>query len=371
MAPPLTWKKRLVFAVLAILPALLLLEGLSSLLWFAADYRRFMRSLPIATQFKEEHHSRHDTGLGWVNIPGKRLRDFYGPGRHITINADGFRGLEDYGGAKPADRFRVVCLGDSFTLGYGVDDADTFPAQLEALNPAVQSVNMGQGGYSVGQCYLWYQRDGTALQADCLVFAFVLDDIWRMTGGRMINGAAMPDFAIEDGRLVVRGQPVPGKIQTGRPVVDGGQKLRFLAEHSSLVRSVAAAVGQLKHEASANLREEQMRVTLAILDAVRATARQQQIPLVIVLLPEYRELLDARQGQLYRAVSTVIGEFAAKQDLPLLDLYDTFAEGGPTGVGGLYLEEQWHHFSEAGNKWVAEELDRFLAKTVPGYPRTE
>ena len=130
-----------------------------------------------------------------MHVPGTSLSEFYGPGRGLTINRDGFRGVEDYIGHKPKDRFRVVCLGDSFTLGYGVDDRDTFPARLERIEPRVQAVNMGQGGYSVGQCCLWHRRTGASLEADALVFAFIADDIWRMGGERMANGYAKPQFA--------------------------------------------------------------------------------------------------------------------------------------------------------------------------------
>src|SRR5262245_31550996 len=71
-----------------------------------------------------------DPELGWVNRPSARITDLYGPGRTLTTNAQGFRGLEDTPPAIPPGRYRIVCLGDSFTLGYGVDDATTFPARI-------------------------------------------------------------------------------------------------------------------------------------------------------------------------------------------------------------------------------------------------
>ena len=123
---PLSLKKGLAFSLAVIVPRLLMHEGICRQVWVVPDYRKFRRSLPIAIQSPEAFHERHDVDLGWEHVPGVEINDFYGPGRNITINGDGFRGHDEYLGKKPSDQFRLVLLGDSFTLGYGVDDAETY-----------------------------------------------------------------------------------------------------------------------------------------------------------------------------------------------------------------------------------------------------
>ena len=56
-----------------------------------------------------------------------RQRDF-----HYTqhINNVGMRG-NDIAAVKPASSFRILMLGDSFTMGKGVEDNQTFPRVLE------------------------------------------------------------------------------------------------------------------------------------------------------------------------------------------------------------------------------------------------
>jgi hypothetical protein len=51
---------------------------------------------------------------------------------HANINSHGLRD-EEFSLAKPADRFRILALGDSFTYGHGVRSEETYVKQLEAM----------------------------------------------------------------------------------------------------------------------------------------------------------------------------------------------------------------------------------------------
>lgn len=358
--------KRPLFALVAIILGLALVEGLLSFAWIATEYVARRLNAPRAVEFKEDFHARHDPDLGWAHLPEKKIVDFYGPGRTITINRQGVRGLVEYDAPPPEDRLRVVCLGDSFTLGYGVDDEATYPAQLEAINPRVQAVNMGQGGYSIGQCYLWFERDGARLQPDVLVAAFIIDDIWRMTGGRLANGAAMPRFELVDSALRVSGQPVPEKIAAGQRLDPNGGVLNMLWEHSAIFRTAALVSPSEPDAAGTTDPREQLRVALAILDALHQEAARLDIPFVLVLLPELVELVDPGRAAVYRDVATAISRHAESAGIPLLDLSPHFLAA--SDIESLYLDEQWHHLSEAGNRLVAKRLDEFLRENLPDYP---
>lgn len=365
---PLSWKKKLAFSLAIVIPGLLMLEGICSLIWVRSDYRTFRESLPIAIQSPEAFHARHDPEIGWEHIPGAHFKDFYGPGRNITINDDGFRGDEEYLGKKSADRFRLVLLGDSFTLGYGVDDAETYAAHLAKLNPTVQAVNMGQGGYSIGQCYLWHKRVGKQLEPDCVVFAFILDDIWRMVSGRLANGYAMPGFEVNDGGIHVTDQPVPDKITTGSIILEDGQTRDFFLERILVLRTVDALIGDRGNGRDLGLRTEQLRVAQAMFDEIHRELTARNVRFVMMLMPEQRELADQSLATDYRAVSSIFRNFAAARLIPLLDVHDVFSQTDPASVQTYYLPEQWHHFSETGNHIVARELNKFLTQTVEAYP---
>ena len=96
---------------------------------------------------------RFDPDLGWTSVPDTRLENFYGPGRHLTINGQGVRAKRAYAAEPPAGRRRALCAGDAFTLGPGVDDDSTWCAQLEQIEPQLETVNLGQGGYGLDQIY--------------------------------------------------------------------------------------------------------------------------------------------------------------------------------------------------------------------------
>ncbi len=147
-------KGRLLFKALAWVA---ITVGLFLLLEGGASFVIFLRELQTKGgvlrpgEIKERSHAVFDAELGWVNKPNVRFDDFYGLGKHLLINSQGFRNEEVFTPDVPLGMQRVICSGDSYTLGFGVANQDTWCAQLEVLFPHLQAVNMGQGGYGVDQ----------------------------------------------------------------------------------------------------------------------------------------------------------------------------------------------------------------------------
>ena len=342
---------------------LVLIEGVCSFIRLAVDYRTFRRSLPVASKLKEEFHCRHDPEIGWVNIPGKRLEDFYGPGRGVTIDRHGFRaGSGDLDGDR-GNRLRVVCLGDSFTFGYGLDDANTFPAQLEAANPSLQVINMGQGGYSVGQCYLWYKRDGRPLKPDVVLLAMIPDDIWRMRETRMLSGYAKPSFALRDGALHVSGQPLPAKIPTGKRFLPDGALARFLVERNAVSHVMAWSLGR-RSSLTEDIRRT-LNVSMVIVETLHRECIEESIFFVLALMPDHTNLFDPAGVESYAEVRDIFAQFAAQRGILFCDLHPAFLNGGLPDAEGYFLDEEWRHYNEAGARLVAMRIDRFLAANLP------
>lgn len=66
-----------------------------------------------------------------------------------VINSFGVRDREF--SKEKGDKFRILCFGDSWTFGWGVENAETWPALLEGYlhangHPDAQVINCGQGG---------------------------------------------------------------------------------------------------------------------------------------------------------------------------------------------------------------------------------
>ena len=188
--------------ILIFIVLLLVVEGGSSLLLFFYE-------LPQTSGLKmaERLHTRYDSDLGWVNIPGKNVPDMYGAGKNVRINSQGFRNNTDIAATIPQGKVRMICSGDSFTFGYGVDNDEAWCSLLGRRN-GIETVNMGQGGYGPDQAYLWYLKDGKRLQHNIQIFAVVAPDLVRMLDNNLL-GYGKPVFAIENDRLVTKNVPVP------------------------------------------------------------------------------------------------------------------------------------------------------------------
>src|SRR5262244_1013414 len=180
---------------------LILIEGLAS-------YGLLVYDLVRLRSVSERRHTKYDPDLGWVNEPDVYIPDMYGPGVYLRTNAQGFRNNHDITTAVPDGKARIICSGDSFTLGFGVDNAHTWCELLSSLEPRLETVNMGQGGYGVDQAYLWYKRDGAKFNHHVHLLAFITGDFSRMKYDSFL-GYGKPVLDIENGMLVVKNVPVP------------------------------------------------------------------------------------------------------------------------------------------------------------------
>lgn len=341
--------RSLVF-VLRCLVVLALVEGASSLLLFAGSVQPF-----ASDRLAERRHTRYDPMLGWVHTPGLQLPDFYGPGRSLSINAQGFRGRSDVAERVPAGRLRIVCSGDSFTLGYGVDDEQTWCARLEARDPRVESVNMGQGGYGIDQAYLWYRRDGNRLEHQVQVFAFITADFGRLLSDRF-QGYGKPVLRLERGELALENTPVPRAAFAIPWLAEQREALNSLRSLQLLRRLLH---GWRAPAAPAESQVDLPGITTAIFAELARLNAEKGSTLVLVYLPtraEYGRALDARLPALVRNAAAALG-------IVHLDLLEAQRRLPEPEIASLYLSQQdvnfpegAGHLSARGNQWVADRI---------------
>jgi lysophospholipase L1-like esterase len=121
---------------------------------------------PLATASLPFHHYPERTGR------------YYGV--EISTNALGLRDRE-YSRSKPPGVTRVIVLGDSFTLGWGVPVQETAAKQLErSLNAAgmqYEVINMGTGNYNSSMEVELFKQKGLALGPDIVVLFYFANDM--------------------------------------------------------------------------------------------------------------------------------------------------------------------------------------------------
>ena len=104
-----------------------------------------------------------DPAIGHEHVPGSSATL---QGVEISINSLGMRGPEP---AADAAR-RIVIIGDSIALGWGVPEADTLRATLDrGLGPAVDVVNDGVGNMNLSQVVAHWERTSARLPVDTVI----------------------------------------------------------------------------------------------------------------------------------------------------------------------------------------------------------
>jgi len=327
--------------LLAVAILLLIAEGFAS--WFLA-----IGQIPPNTPDAARPHSQYDAEIGWINKPDVDLRDFYGPGRDFRTNSQSFRNTRDFPKDVPAGKVRIVCSGDSFTMGEGVGNDQAWCQQLAASNPRIESVNLGHNGYGVDQAYLWYKRNSDRLDHDVQLFAFITGDFLRMKKS-VFRGYGKPTLALRDGTLVVENTPVP---LPDRGVV-GFERLRHALGQLSLVKLRSELFPPALE--TGEITRETRDVVVAVFGDLARINREKQSTLVLVFLPTLWDYAGSRAGNSWQQF---VKAEATRHGWLFVDVIGELRKLPRSEIGGLFRG----HYSEKGNEFVAKVLSRELLR---------
>ena len=165
-------RKRLLFSLIP----LILLFGGAEIALRAAGW-------PPAADGRQFTHSQiywvEDASLRLEAVPHKET----GGSFRVSTDANGLR-APLHAEEKPADTFRILTLGCSTTFGWGVDDNQTYPWQLESTlqqgrtpgQTKIEVINGGQPGYSSFQGLWLWERTLKRYQPDLVVFGYIVQD---------------------------------------------------------------------------------------------------------------------------------------------------------------------------------------------------
>ena len=315
------------------------LEGLSGTALFLHDIVRYSRS-PLA----ERAHSRYDPLLGWTNLPNVELRDLYGPGLHFTTNSQGFRNVSDFEVNVPPGRLRVLCSGDSFTLGYGVGDEAPWCQLLRSLDPRLETVNMGQGGYGLDQSYLWYLRDGRKLRHDVVLFSFITEDFFRI-GHDNFLGYGKPVLEPKGDRLIATGVPVPRRSYYFPWVTQNAALFRRLRSLELYERLRLWMLPSRSPSAEPDIGRI-LEVASKIFQDLDRAVREQGGVLVLVYLPVSQDYSGSGSNP-WREFTRLDSE---RRGIPYLDLVEEYRKLSEGEAGRIFKD----HYSVEGNRFVAK-----------------
>lgn len=302
----------------------------------------------------ERSHTRYDEKIGWVNLNNFSDKDYYGKGLSLNINDQGFRNKNHVALEKGPHSIRVMCSGDSFTLGYGVGDQDAWCNRLQRLNSKWEAINLGQGGYGIDQSYLLYVQQGIMFNPDVHIFAFIKSDLSRYASTFL--GYSKPTINFIDGQLQVGNVPVSKASHTFPWVYQNLNRLNSLNIYK-LISSLVKKKGQSSLEKS----QDPLTLTVEIFRVLNQMNQQKGVKFVVLMLP----VGDDYNSKDFDKTRILLKQRFDDIGIKYIDLFDSYRALDKKMHQKLFIKKSKFpsgsgHYSTVGNHWVAQEVYRYL-----------
>jgi lysophospholipase L1-like esterase len=266
---------------------------------------------------------------------------------------------------KPVGTSRVLCLGDSFTIGFGVRAEETYPKVLERRlaaedysGRAWEVLNAGVGGTGTAHQLAFYLEEGRRYEPDVVVLAVCANDFWD----NVVSGL----YVIEEGKLRKRTSPkaLGWRVQEKlrglyrlAPQLNRSHLWNKIRHAYAAVHAKRTSVGTVSRIGKADVSERTFLLARELLLALRQACRERGCELVVLIVPPLRESgLGVERMEAF-------AEFVRDEAIPCADPRELFArrarEGEKTNYDG---DGHWtplgHEIAAASlwNLFVAEGL---------------
>jgi len=325
-----------------------------------------------------------------IRVPRPDVRGRHAvPGKFdvwVTINSRRFRGSREYATSPAPGVTRLAVLGDSMTFGWGAEDDQTYPAQLESILGAeagkglVEVINAGYPGTCLGEKAAWYVRGVRPYRPSRVVLTLLGDDVdgdlfWRVFS-LDATGSVVPNPPSARG-------PGPRAAASTRSVVQSLPGYERLAERSelfALVRAAAARVASRERtsalglvpatpDEAARFRGEGLALLAGELRWLRERTREDGADLAVVLIP-FREGVYPAGGWWAdelrwktAAVAEAADRTCREMAVRFLDVTPALVDRSRSASSPLYHEGVETHPTPAGYRAIAEEVAGFLLES--------
>ena len=295
------------------------------------------------------------------------------PGSHyewrgipVDINSRGLRGPETTY-EKPPATFRILNLGDSVAMGWGVREEDTYGRRLESLaeergagDLRHEVINAGVPGWNLENALAYLQAEGLRYEPDLIL----LD----LTIANDIKGKSA---------LLAENQPAPIHWLRANTYFWPFLTVQFRwlearAEGRARIDVIDPPTDPERYFPLDPEAEQWTEVWNRVL-AINRLASENDAPLVLILFPLEFQVLDegypTRPQELFTAR-------AAEAGIPVLDLLPVFRRACREKPGGACHREDrylfadvWMHPSAYGHQLAAAEIEAVLVGMTPEQSR--
>lgn len=278
----------------------------------------------------------------------------------LIINSKGLRDRE-FPYDKPDSVKRILCLGDSYTCGYGVHAEETFPKVLErCLNERMQPgchwevINAGVGSTGTAHQLAYFTIEGYKFDSDMVILCFcpandyqdnVTSRLYSIENGSLVKHDAVKTSARKIQRFVKW-------IPFYRSLFARSHLFNFLKYRITLLhyKHLYSKSEQTRKQGSSgtSIFEE---LTKKLVERLKHECTERECPLVMVFIqtPEV--------GNLPRLTGNLIN-FANQTGIPCLDLEPYFQEETEQNIQACYPTEG--HWNNTGHRLAALTIFKYL-----------
>src|SRR5476649_2737573 len=283
----------------------------------------------------------HDDALGYVPRPGYATAD-------VHIDSEGLRVTSP---APPGPR--VLALGDSYTYGEEVKDAETWPAHLQQLT-GQRVLNAGVAGYGFDQIVLRAEKLVPALRPSAVVVSFIADDLRRAESSRLWS-ADKPYFDIDGGykggKLVLRNVPVPPRTDPRRTLTFAQKTLGYSYLFDFILRRLNLLEDWFGDHIRVHPAGTGEKIACLLTDRLRELQQSSGAPLLLVAQYDPYVFKTPALGEEQRRITGRLLDCARARGLKVLDTFDAIAKSGEP----LSLYGQWN-MNDKGNALIAQRI---------------
>ena len=349
-------RKKLVALILSSVIALLLAEAALRLIfsptfflapnsdaYFKAKFR--VRSEEARQRGSAFANIESDPHLGWrvkrsLNLPNE------------TANSRGLRGPQEYAYHRTTGIGRIAVLGDSFTYGLGVADNQTYAAEIQRIiDHRYEVLNFGVNGYGTDQQLLYWLTEGRKYAPDVVVLGYYVSNFHRNVN--TFRTLAKPHFKLQQGELVLAGNPVPSEQDLLERGVPGGAKASRVAQACAYGWRYVSEQLRGGREADSTFNRKAA-LSQAIIKTLKSSCNESGALLFVVFIRHpYEQYRDTDR------IEGVLRQACEAYDVPLLCL-DYSLGANEQEVRGEPIYGSNGHWTAFGHQMASRRIVAFL-----------
>jgi len=312
-----------------------------------------------------------DPRVGYVNQPNQEC--YCGEAR-AHFDSHGFRGPEIVEDRAEVD-LRILCMGNSLTLGGGVGDEETYPSHLRRLlekqypGLRIEVINAGIVGFAIKQYIPYLQRLLTFVQADVVLLGMQWRDLHHHPRLGQLQGKLDPETWEAMKKQIDKKQDDFAQKNTKTKIKDALKNIRSLYVAGYLAGKLRDTIKPpnfvlwqrafLSGNLDDRIREREAHSRKQLPRAKEMCAKA-NTAFGLVLFPDHLQLSRDYPKSLWPSIAVDICE---QSEIPYVDLAPSLHQVYLTHRRRLLVPYDPTHYTAIGNEAIASAVFSFLEDT--------